>query len=245
MAWVRIHDGAMTNPKIAGLSDKAFRLWVWGLSYAQQHLTDGVLAPAALGTMPARLARATDDLTTRGLWERHECGGFQIHDYLDWNDSRDTVLKKRGEAKDRMAHARASKSPPVLQRTSPRTFERTSHEVLRGLGKSSDVSERTEDLTLDDRARVLREERYPEWYAKYRHGARLRVPLIANTLEFQEALSVVQTWDDARIEKLARVFLTTDEDWIASTDRGFRLFCSKATWCDDKLREWERTRGIA
>ena len=48
MAWVRIHDDAMSHPKIVGLSDKAFRLWIWGLSYAQRHLTDGCVTADAM-----------------------------------------------------------------------------------------------------------------------------------------------------------------------------------------------------
>lgn len=98
MAWVRIHDGAMTHPKLVGLSDKAFRLWVWGLSYAQQHLTDGLLTSDAI---PSRVRRAAEDLVAKRLWETHDIG-FKIHDYLDWNDSRESVIAKRDAAKNRM-----------------------------------------------------------------------------------------------------------------------------------------------
>jgi len=240
MAWVRIHDAALSHPKLVGLIDwkNPFCLWVWGLSYCQTHLTDGVIPAAAL---PNRVAeRAAVKLVLLRLWEAREAGGFIVHDYLDWNESREAVLRKRSEAKDRMAAARERSSQSVRA-----NILRTSPEVLRGLGKSTDLPKRTDELTNEDRAGILRQELYPAWYAKHRNGARLRVPIIANSLEFQEALSVVQTWDDARIEKLARVFLTTDEDWISNTDRSFRLFCSKATWCDDKLREWERKQGIA
>src|SRR5690242_255603 len=99
MAWVRIHDGAMSHPKILALSDKAFRLWIWGLSYSQQHLTDGYLPLRAL---PARDKRAVPALLEQRLWEVADLG-FKIHDYLIYNDSKETVLKKRTEAKDRMA----------------------------------------------------------------------------------------------------------------------------------------------
>lgn len=102
MAWVRIHDGAMSHPKVVQLSDKAFRLWVWGLSYAQQHLTDGLI-PAVI--VPGRLHRATAQLMETGLWSA-AAGDFQIHDYLDWNDAKDLIVKKRLEAKERMAQAR-------------------------------------------------------------------------------------------------------------------------------------------
>src|SRR5262245_60106863 len=97
MAWVRIDDRAMNHPKIVGLSDKAFRLWVWGLTYAQQHLTDGHLTTAAV---PPRLKRAADDLVQARLWEQQR-DGYQIHDYLNWNDSRAMVTTRKEGAKER------------------------------------------------------------------------------------------------------------------------------------------------
>lgn len=105
-----------------------------------------------------------------------------------------------------------------------------------GNGTRPSGADFTEEIR--ERAATLLQERYPAWYAKYRNGARLR--LMANSLALDDAISVVTLWDDARIEKLAAVFLTTDETWIAGTDRGFRLFASKATWCDDRLRQAEQ-----
>lgn len=231
MAWVRIHDAALSHPKIVGLVDwkNPFCLWVWGLSYCQTHLTDGVIPAAAI---PNRLAERTAvKLVLLNLWEAQD-GGFKVHDYLEWNDSRDSVLRKRSEAKERMTNAR--------QRSSREHIPRTSSEVLRGVGKSTTASERTEEIGLEGRAGRLREELYPSWYAKYRNGARLR--LIANSLEFQDALSLVSVWDDAHLEKLARIILTTDDDWISRTDRGFKIFALKASWADDRLKEWEAKR---
>ncbi len=102
MAWVRIHDGAMTHPKVIGLSDKAFRLWVWGLSYSQQHLTDGWLPK---NSSPPFLKRATTELETVGLWEVTD-RGHQVHDYLDWNDSKSVVVEARQLARVRMVLVR-------------------------------------------------------------------------------------------------------------------------------------------
>lgn len=102
MSWVRIHDAAMTHPKIIGLSDSAFRAWVWGLSYAQTHLTDGLIPTAAVD---ARFGRRAQELMAAGLWTASE-KGFQIHDYLDWNDSRDVVLQKRHAARSRATDSR-------------------------------------------------------------------------------------------------------------------------------------------
>ncbi len=237
MSWVRIHDGALTHPKIIGLTDKAFRLWVWGLSYAQQHLTDGILIT---GAVPPRLKRAAEDLVTNHLWDVHDLG-FKVHDYLDWNDSREAVISKREGARNR------------LQRwTDKRVVERVSERVANadlvtplarsGVGSSSSLKEEKTDDAVYQRAGRLREELYPAWYAKHRHGARLR--LVANSLEFQEAVQICRTWDDSRIEKLAAIVLTTDDEpFIQKSDRGFRIFAVKASWADDRLTQWEREQA--
>jgi hypothetical protein len=108
MAWVRIHDNAMDHPKLSGISDKAFRLWVWGLSYSQRHLTDGLIGERSV---PPRLRRAMADLLRVGLWEPHDIG-YRVHDYLQWNDSKEVVVKRMRLA----AHRRAFMTDPELRR---------------------------------------------------------------------------------------------------------------------------------
>lgn len=230
MAWVRLDDKVMTSPKIYGLSDKAFRLWVWGLCYCQQHLTDGQLPTTAISSMPARLRRASSDLAQAGLWTQQPGGGFTVRDFLQWNDSKAVIAQKREAAKSRMRGFRSREHPQAPTR-----------EVPDGCGVGEDFPEKGSGekpaQDLERRAGRLREELYPAWYAKYRHGARLR--LIASPKEFQEAVALVRTWDDARLEKLARIVLTTDDDFISKTDRGFHIFALKASWADDRLRQVE------
>lgn len=85
-------------------------------------------------------------------------------------------------------------------------------------------------------------ERYAELFYQHRHGARYHSRI---HLDFLKAQELVRTWaDDGRLEKLAVLILTTDDDWIAHTDRGFAIFATKATWADDKLKAWEREHGV-
>jgi hypothetical protein len=100
--WVRIHEGAIRHPKIVGLIDwrNPFCLWVWGLSYVQEHLTDGVIVKAAI---PHPLALKTAQaLIAHHLWSEAK-DAFVVHDYLDWNDSRDVVRRKRAGGRARVA----------------------------------------------------------------------------------------------------------------------------------------------
>lgn len=229
MAWVRIHDAALTHPKIVALSDRAFRLWVWGLSYCQQHLTDGVIVSAAI---PERWARCAADLLERVLWEPHP-SGYLVHDYLEWNDSREVVTDKRNGARNRVDRWRNKR----VRNASIETPLARSGVGSSGSFPEKGSGEKPSDSALTERAGRLRDELYPAWYATYRHGARLR--LIASSLEYQDALALVRTWDDATLEKLARIVLTTDDAFISGTDRGFRIFALKATWADDRLKQAE------
>jgi hypothetical protein len=255
VSWVRIDDRAMTHPKIIGLSDKAFRLWVWGLAYAQQHLTDGLLPAAAI---PARLARAAADLLAKTLWEARGAD-YQVHDYLDWNDSRALITAKRDGARQALKDHRDRRygvdrrtassdvkciSPPTTSSVRKDISLHTSENPLArsGVGKEKLLEEMDDGQLLDGRAGQLLE-KYQELFVKHRQGARYHS---RPHLDFPKACELVRTWtDDARLYKLAEIVLTTTDDWISRTDRGFGIFAARATWADDRLREWELKHGVA
>lgn len=89
---------------------------------------------------------------------------------------------------------------------------------------------------IGDRARELLEH-YPRWFAEERKGA--RIALLGGPLQFAEASKLCEVWDDGRLEKLARIVLTTEDPWIAGTDRGWKIFVMKASWADNLLCAWE------
>lgn len=79
-------------------------------------------------------------------------------------------------------------------------------------------------------------ERYGQLFYEHRKGAKYRSK---PNLDWHDALTLVPLWDDHRLEKLAILVLTTDDEWIEKTDRGFHVFAIKASWADDRLRAWE------
>ena len=98
MTWIRLDDKAPRHPKIIDLSDAAFRWWVQGLCYASEFLTDGVL--------PATFARGVPDevrqeLLSARLWDHLDGGKLCIHDYLEHQESRESVLTERARNKAR------------------------------------------------------------------------------------------------------------------------------------------------
>ena len=105
MAWVRIDDTFWSNPKLQRLSDRAFRLWMRSLGYCNQHLTDGVLDDVALRTLGAT-TKVCDELVVAGCFDPVPDGGYAIHDYLHFQESRETILARRRRAAERKAAQR-------------------------------------------------------------------------------------------------------------------------------------------
>lgn len=113
MAWARLDDRANGNAKLIALGNVAFRLWACGLIYCQANLTDGVIPEHAIPTFgvratPAQRRTAINDELCQSLvpgkgpmWQRTK-GGYEVHDYLDWNDSRETILVGRAQGKARL-----------------------------------------------------------------------------------------------------------------------------------------------
>ena len=90
MPWTVNFDEQMPwHPKVARLSDPAFRLYVHAVCWASRAKTDGVVPSADLQHVAPGLRRRESlaaELVSAGLFE--ETGyGWMVHDYLDWNPS--------------------------------------------------------------------------------------------------------------------------------------------------------------
>lgn len=109
MTWIKLHDNVIRHPKIARLTNAAFRWWIRGLCYASEFLTDGVLPDVFVSEVPKSI---NDELQRNGLWERDVSGTTRIHDYLDHQTSRATVDRERRRSSDR----RTGGTPPVQHR---------------------------------------------------------------------------------------------------------------------------------
>lgn len=101
--------------------------------------------------------------------------------------------------------------------------------------RSSLITPMPSDEDADRAARFL--DTFSGLYQQYRHGAKWlrRRP----NLEWVAACDLCRLWDDERLRKMAIIVLTTDDDWIARTDRGFSVFVSRASWADERLAAWE------
>lgn len=99
-------DGFTNHAKVLTAGPLAVCLTVRALCWVARYLTDGFIPkevlpiftfdfpPGEVEGMPAKMVAA-------GLWEEAE-GGFQIHDYLDYNPSAKTVRQTRKSSARRM-----------------------------------------------------------------------------------------------------------------------------------------------
>ena len=246
----------MDHPKFVAISANAWRLWCEGQSYCQKHLTDGVIPRQVLKGFryysPASMKMLTEALVPgKGpLWET-TATGVQVHDYFDWNDSREEVLKARTEAKNRRrrwrdGHASMNASPDA---SPPRDATRPKHtNVSSGVVCSEErSSERIEPFESHDSqpTPVLAHraggflQRYKSLYLRLRKVHYLGKP----ALDFQEAQELAAVFDDATLDKLAYVWLKTDHNFAENGTRTLAKFRSMATWCQERLNEWEAKHG--
>lgn len=96
MPWVRLDDRFPSHRKVALLSDRAFRLYVSALCWSSENLTEGRILDRELSLVARVRGTKTvaKELEDARLWDRIE-GGWDIHDYLEYNPDRARVQADR------------------------------------------------------------------------------------------------------------------------------------------------------
>lgn len=133
MSWIRLDDNFAEHPKVMALNrDRLAGIGLWNIaaSYCARHLTDGFVPAAFLqGQAPVRLSRRMVEV---GLFIPCD-GGYRLHDWLDYNPSRETVMEERrkkqaagraGGQASAQARASAGASQVLQEVPNPRTRTR-------------------------------------------------------------------------------------------------------------------------
>lgn len=131
MSWVKIAHGFPSHPKVIEAGSRAAYLYVCGLCYANEHLTDGRLPRAVLpalapGVRDAR--RLAARLVNAGLWETTSFG-WQIHDYEEYQRSADQVRAGLRADRERKRRPESDGKPPGIH--APRARARAGGEEKR------------------------------------------------------------------------------------------------------------------
>ena len=138
MSWVKLDDGFPDHPKVIGLSVPARWGFVAGLCYCASYLTDGLIPERKARELAGR---GVKELVACGLWEQVD-KGYEVHDYLDYNPSRNEVTEHRqtvSEARSKAGIKGAAKrwqtdgndmapSRPVLPYPSPKEIKKPDDE---------------------------------------------------------------------------------------------------------------------
>jgi hypothetical protein len=151
MPWVRLDENFADHPKVERVGPLAAWLHVAALCYSSRHLTDGRI-PKAKATRLVDIpdpAGQISALLSEGMWVENGTD-YVIHDYLDYQPSRDSVLAERSAARDRMAKkrsaARSGEVPPNIGRSS----SSPSRPVPIDISQSSSGNSRANGHAADD-----------------------------------------------------------------------------------------------
>lgn len=107
MPWMRLDDQIFLHPKIVAAGKDATLLHLSALAYASSQLTDGFIPSAAVRVIAATVnvsAKGVAALVEVGLWEVTD-GGYAIHDFLQYNPSREETIAKRDDLSAKRAEA--------------------------------------------------------------------------------------------------------------------------------------------
>lgn len=83
-------------------------------------------------------------------------------------------------------------------------------------------------------------DRYKALHVRLRKGAHY----VGNPgKDFEESRQLVRVYDDARLDKLAYVWLNTDLEFAQNGTRTIGKMRSQASWCEEQLIAWEEKHG--
>jgi len=121
MPWARFADDYLGNSKLATLSTSAIALDMAGIIYSARELRDGLLSTSDVVAIAAlihlgRWKPVADELVDARRWAvLTPGGGWEIHDYLEYQPSREKVLAERSAARDRKRSVRGDVRPDTTR----------------------------------------------------------------------------------------------------------------------------------
>ena len=184
MSWVKLDDQYPDHPKIVDVGPLGMALHVAATCYCARYLTDGFVPAKVINRLinfdgisitesngvsnAVTNISVTEQLTRAGLLEKVD-GGYQVHDYLEYNPTGEQVRAERERNKDRQKQYRDRNG--------------VSNGVSNGIindAPSPSPSLINELLLLEG------EQKRPEIFSIYEHEMGAITPMIADKLEDME-----------------------------------------------------------
>jgi hypothetical protein len=193
MVWVRISDDIDEHPKVASAGPLALAVQVAALAYCNRNLTDGFIPFAAAHslldwdiygadgrryTVGVTCGVTGDDVVTEwvirecllppGIWDiDDQRRGYIIHDYADYQPSKEAVLKERESARERKAKSRAKSQRDAAVSHGHVTAHPVPVPVPVPVPKSSNGGTSTKTPVQDKPARVAYSVEFEAFWAAY------------------------------------------------------------------------------
>lgn len=108
MTWFKVDDSLHAHAKVSKAMSEApaaLGLWLLAGSWCSANLTDGFVPDHKLPQLFPDAATLAPTLVAAGLWRRRR-GGYQFHDWHDYNPSSDAIKADRNAARERMRKLR-------------------------------------------------------------------------------------------------------------------------------------------
>jgi len=101
VSYFRISDQIDDHPQFFGLSDRAFRVWIYAGVWCQRHLTDGKIPKAIAKGLHRSSTETIAELVAAELLVASQTE-YTLTGYLKHNDSRETVQQRRAHTRERI-----------------------------------------------------------------------------------------------------------------------------------------------
>lgn len=241
MAFIRLSDDYFDNPKFENISDGAFRLWHQALAYCRRHATDGLFSFKTMRGWRFYSKSREQQLSTpyvdgaNPLWVLIPKFGYKLHDYLDWNLSKDEEASERVGAADRMRRFRGRRRSDKGERyavTNAVTNGVTggvTNAVRSGDGDgngSGSVPEKgSGEKPPPVDAEAFQEAYRAKWHATY------GVPCSLH-LTHPQAITLIeqlQKFDPALLQRALEAFFASSDPYVLKSKHAFGLFVREPT----------------
>jgi hypothetical protein len=115
MTWFKVDDGLAMHPKVMAAGNNAMGLWVRAGAWSAGNLTDGFIPRGMIPKLGGR-GRDARKLVEVGLWLEVDQRGYQFHEWEEWQPSKQMILDRRAQDRERKANRPQTGQPSATDR---------------------------------------------------------------------------------------------------------------------------------
>jgi hypothetical protein len=181
VAWLKIESSVSRNKKFVKAGPAPSWLWVCGLAYCQEGLTDGFIPAEALPYLGVKnAAHLASHLVKAGLWDVAD-GGWYVHDYLEHNKPAAEISRIRLERKVAGAHGGKASGEARRNHVASQVSKQPANpSTATATATATEAATATASVPASGTARPPSIIRPPRKDAAYEHEGGLYVPMRAH-----------------------------------------------------------------